>query len=123
MTIHSFDSAIRVRRGEDMPAPAMWTLTGKKFQQGAYSVGIYRGSHPDEPALASFDIEPEPTKAGARVEFALTAEDIAVAQGPRRPELEFLEYRLLHDGDVLSAGYFIIFPSSAKIEGQRKVAA
>ena len=79
---------LSVRRGKDAPQHGAWLLSGEKFRKGTFNFEIVRGTHPDEPVLAEFGadhLNVERLKDGAKLTLALSAEDIARAQGPRRP--------------------------------------
>jgi len=111
-------------RGED--CSIAWLANGKQCRTGAFTVAILRGDHPDEPVLAEFGadrIEVEPLDNGARITLALTAEDIARAQGPARPVIESMVYRICHDGAELLVACFDIFPRTSEVEAQRCVGA
>lgn len=111
-------------RGED--CSVAWLANGKQFRTGAFTLAILRGAHPDEPVLAEFGadrIEVEQLGNGARITLALTAEDIAHAQGPARPVIESLVYRLSHDGAEILTACFDIFPRSSEVEAMRCVGA
>ena len=72
--------------------------------------------------MALFDhLTVEPTDGGAEISLALNAEQIAAAQGPARPEVEHLVYRLRRDGDEVFAGLFVVSPRSSHVEAQRKL--
>jgi hypothetical protein len=118
--------AIHFRRGEDGPQQAAWLISGGKFKKGAFTVDIVRGRHPDEPLLAEFGADHltvERLKDGARLTLTLSAEDIARAQGPRRPEIDFLYYRLRHDGADIGGARFLITPPSSDVDAPRGVGA
>lgn len=120
----TLQNRIIVHRGED--CPVAWLAHGKQFRAGAFTVAILRGDHPDEPVMAEFGadrIEVEPLDNGAKVTLALTAEDIARAQGPARPVIESMIYRVCHDGAELLVAFFDIFPRSSEVEAQRCVGA
>lgn len=118
--------ALLARRGEDCPFLVEWRLTGRKFKTGAYSVAIFRGEHPDEPAMAELGAEClsfTATSVGANLKFGMTAEDIARVQGPRRPVIEHLVCRLRRDGIDLATHYLIIFPPSADVDALQRITA
>ena len=120
----TLQNRIIVHRGED--CPIAWLANGKQFRTGAFTIAILRGDHPDEPVLAEFgpdQISVEPLDNGARITLALTAEDIARAQGPARPVIESMVYRISHDGAELLVACFDIFPRSSEVEAQRCVGA
>lgn len=120
----SFEGMIWATRGEDKPVAGKWRAKGKKYRTGAYTLAILRGDHPDEPEMALFDhLTVEPTDNGTEITLALTAEQIAVAQGPARPEIEQLVYRLRHDCADVYCGLFSIHPRSNQVEAPRKVMA
>lgn len=120
----SFRDTIYVTRGEGRPIAGKWLAKGKKYRSGVYTLAILRGEHPDEPELAVFDhLTIEDTKAGTVITLSLTAEQIAAAQGPARPEVEQLVYRLRHDGAEALVGPFSIHPRSNQVDAPRKVAA
>ena len=119
----SLKTAILVHRGQDMTGPATWTLTGDRFKSGAYSLGIHRGPHPDEPAMAMFTLASEEIPQGALVTLRLDAEAIATVQGPRRPVVDVLEYRLIHDGERVADGAFLIFPYDTAVDAPKGIAA
>lgn len=120
----SFDGMIRVTRGENKPVAGKWRGKGDEYRTGAWSLAILRGEHPDEPELAVFDqLTIEPTDDGAEISLELNAEQIATAQGPARPEIEHLVYRLRRDGDEVFAGLFVVSPKSSQIDAPRKVGA
>ena len=120
----TLQNRIIAHRGED--CPLAWLANGKQFRTGAFTVAILRGPHPDEPVMAEFGadrIEVEALANGAKVTLALTAEDIAGVQGPARPVIESLVYRLSHDGGEALVAFFDIFPRSSEVEAQRCVGA
>lgn len=120
----SFDGMIWATRGEDKPLAGKWRAKGKKYRAGAYTLAILRGEHPDEPEMALFDhLTVEQTDNGAEITLALTAEQIATAQGRARPGIEQLVYRLRHDGADVYSGLFSIHPRSNQVEAPRKVGA
>jgi len=117
----SFQGMIWATRGEDRPLAGKWRAKGKKYRTGAYTLAILRGEHPDEPEIAVFDhLTIEPTGDGADITLALTAEQIAIAQGPARPEVEMLVYRLRHDGAEVYSGRFSIYPRSNQVDAPQK---
>lgn len=118
----SFNGMIWVTRGDDKPVAGKWRGKGEEYRTGAWSLAILLGDHPDEPEMALFDhLTVEPTDDGAEISLALNAEQIAAAQGPARPEIEHLVYRLRRDGDEVFVGMFVVFPRSKKVEAPRKV--
>lgn len=119
----SLKTAILVHRGQDMTGPAAWTLTGDRFKSGVFSLGIYRGPHPDEPAMATLVLASEEISQGALVMLRLVAEAIATVQGPRRPVVDVLEYRLLHDGERVAEGAFLILPYDTAVDALKGIAA
>lgn len=117
-----FDNAISARRGEDNPLVGRWLAAGEQYRTGTFTIAILRGEHPDEPVLTEYGpecVSVEVLKDGAQVTLALTAEDIARAQGPRRPVIEHLIYRLRHEGADTLTAFFIVFPMASDVEAQR----
>ncbi|OHD07562.1 hypothetical protein [Sphingopyxis sp. RIFCSPHIGHO2_12_FULL_65_19] len=118
----SFHGLIWVTRGEEKPLAGKWRAKGKKYRTGAYTLAILRGEHPDEPEMAVFDhLTIERIADGAEITLALTAEQIAAAQGPARPEIEHLVYRLRHHGAEVYSGLFSVHPRSSQVEAPRKL--
>jgi len=117
---------LSVRRGHDGPQQGAWLVNGAKFTKGDFTFAIVRSPHPDEPVLAEFGADHltvERLRNGAKLRLTLSAEDIARAQGPRRPVVEFLYYRLRHDGDDVGCASFHIQPPSSDVEAPRSVGA
>lgn len=122
----SMSEAFIAHRGEDSACVGKWILRGKKYKAGAYAVEIVRSDHPDELAMAEFgaaNLTIEQTKSGVTIAFALSAEDTAKAQGPRRPISEHLCCRLLHDGAPIYCNILIVFPPSASVDANQRIPA
>lgn len=122
----SMCEAFIAHRGEDRPHVGKWILRGKRYKAGSYTVEIVRSEHPDELAMATFgaaNLTVEQTKSGITIAFALSAEDTAKAQGPRRPITEHLCCRLLHDGAPIYTNVLIVFPPSASVDANKRIHA